>query len=177
MSELIRDTFIHLHSADLIGELRAEVRQSTICLGTSSDQQFIDRYGEHRIPVSTAKAISSAGVKRRDKDAVRSSEFAALTGSQAQAEKSFPETDSSEAHALNPDSDAALEDVAEVTESASIELSADDVAALAKQSDSEVEQELVGSHRFVKFKDVLPPCPPRGVFDVRRIKDSAYFFS
>jgi DNA-directed RNA polymerase len=175
MSELIRDTFIHLHSADLIGELRAEVRRSTICLGTPSDQQFIDRYGEHRIPVSTAKAISSAGVKRRDKDAVRSSEFAALTGSQA--EKSFPETDSSEAHALNPDSDAALEDVAEATESASIELSADDVAALAKQSDSEVEQELVGSHRFVKFKDVLPPCPPRGVFDVRRIKDSAYFFS
>jgi DNA-directed RNA polymerase len=27
MSELIRDTFIHLHSADLIGELRAEVRE------------------------------------------------------------------------------------------------------------------------------------------------------
>jgi hypothetical protein len=25
MSEQIRDTFIHLHSADLIGELRAEV--------------------------------------------------------------------------------------------------------------------------------------------------------
>jgi len=27
MSQLIRDTFIHLHSADLIGELRAEVRE------------------------------------------------------------------------------------------------------------------------------------------------------
>lgn len=29
MSQLIRDTFIHLHSADLIGELRAEVRKSS----------------------------------------------------------------------------------------------------------------------------------------------------
>lgn len=92
-------------------------------------------------------------------------------------EKTFPEGDSSEASALNPDSDAALEEVAEATESASIELSAEDVEALAKQNHSEVEQELIGSHRFVKFRDVLPPCPPRGVFDVRRIKDSAYFFS
>jgi DNA-directed RNA polymerase len=98
-----------------------------------------------------------------------------LTGSLAS--KEFPDTQSSEASALNPDSDAALEEVAESTESAAIELSADDVEALAKQNNSEVEQELVGTHRFVKFKDVLPPCPPRGVFDVRRIKDSAYFFS
>jgi len=95
----------------------------------------------------------------------------------SQGEQPFSDTDSSEAQALNPDSDATMDSIAESTESAAIELSAEDVEALAKQNNSEVEQELVGSHRFVKFRDVLPPCPPRGVFDVRRIKDSAYFFS
>jgi len=133
---------------------------------SAADMQFIDRYGEHRIPVSTAKAISSATVKRHEK-IVESAENAALK-----------QTDTpSDAQALHPDSEQAMETMAESTESASIELSPDDVEALAKQNNSEVKQELVGSHRFVRFKDVLPPSPPRGVFDVRRIKDSAYFFS
>lgn len=128
--------------------------------------QFIDRYGEHRIPVSTAKAISSATVKRHEK-IVESAENVASK-----------QTDTpSDAQALQPDSEQAMESMAESTESASIELSPDDVEALAKRNNSEVKQELVGSHRFVRFKDVLPPSPPRGVFDVRRIKDSAYFFS
>jgi len=136
---------------------------------SAADMQFIDRYGEHRIPVSTAKAISSATVKRHEKivESVESAENAALK-----------QTDTpSDAQALHPDSEQALESMAESTESASIELSPDDVEALAKRNNAEVKQELVGSHRFVRFKDVLPPSPPRGVFDVRRIKDSAYFFS
>lgn len=63
-------------------------------------------------------------------------------------------------------------------EPSSIELSADDVASLAKKNNvDEIDYERVGTHKFVKFADVLPPAPPRGAFDVRRIKDSAYFFS
>jgi DNA-directed RNA polymerase len=30
---------------------------------------------------------------------------------------------------------------------------------------------------FVRFADVLPPCPPKGEFDVNRIRLSPYFFS
>jgi DNA-directed RNA polymerase len=137
---------------------------------SATDLQFIDRYGEHRIPVSSAKAISSATIKRRERIDEKANKADALTQSDG---LDMP----SDAHALQPDSEQALESMAELTESASIELSPDDVEALAKQNNTEVEQELVGTHRFVRFKDVLPPSPPRGVFDVRRIKDSAYFFS
>lgn len=35
----------------------------------------------------------------------------------------------------------------------------------------------LGSVKFMKLRDALPPCPPRGMFDVERIRDSAYFFS
>jgi len=31
--------------------------------------------------------------------------------------------------------------------------------------------------RFMKLEDAFPPCPPRGMFDVERIRDSTYFFS
>lgn len=30
---------------------------------------------------------------------------------------------------------------------------------------------------FVRFVDVLPPCPPKGEFDVNKIRLSPYFFS
>jgi DNA-directed RNA polymerase len=30
---------------------------------------------------------------------------------------------------------------------------------------------------FVRFADVLPPCPPKGEFDVNKIRLSPYFFS
>jgi DNA-directed RNA polymerase len=126
----------------------------------STDKQFIDRYGDHRIPVSSAKAISTATARRREKEATRQSEIAALTGSASEA--AFPSGDS---------------DMTESTESAAVELTPDDVEALAKQNNVDLKEEVIGTHRFVKFRDVLPPCPPRGVFDVKRIKDSTYFFS
>jgi DNA-directed RNA polymerase len=30
---------------------------------------------------------------------------------------------------------------------------------------------------FVRFADILPPCPPKGEFDVNKIRLSPYFFS
>lgn len=73
------------------------------------------------------------------------------------------------------DSEANLTAAAEARESSSIELSTADVDSLAGIGNVEYEQ--VGTHKFVKFADVLPPAPPRGVFDVQRIRESAYFFS
>ena len=31
--------------------------------------------------------------------------------------------------------------------------------------------------KYVRFADVLPPCPPKGEFDVNKIRASQYFFS
>lgn len=147
--------------------------------------QFIDRYGEHRIPIQSAKAISESTVKRRQNDAKRAKEIAALTG--AHPTEELENTDESaspiDADEVDPisdsemDNDSELDAESESNEPSSIGLSAADVDAFAKLNENSIEEERVGSHRFVKFKDVLPPCPPRGVFDVKRIKDSAYFFS
>lgn len=120
---------------------------------------------------ANAKAISAKSKRRLQR----------LTTEPSESSDSFDRTIdtniTADAQALNPDSDGELEAAAEAKEPASLELSSDDVDALARQADASVEQERVGLHKFVVFKDVLPPCPPRGQFDVRRIKDSAYFFS
>jgi DNA-directed RNA polymerase len=80
-------------------------------------------------------------------------------------------------HAL----DAELEEVDEVEPdearsggSAGVGLSPADLADLADHS---VPEEKFGNQKFVKFVDVLPPAPPRGAFNVDRVKESAYFFS
>jgi DNA-directed RNA polymerase len=57
-------------------------------------------------------------------------------------------------------------------------LSSADLANLAsRKAEADVPEERIENQRFVKFADVLPPCPPRGGFDVNRIRESAYFFS
>ena len=60
-------------------------------------------------------------------------------------------------------------------------LSEDDLDLVAKMVEerdgAEVPVERIGAHKFVKFADILPPTPPRGMFDVSRVVDSAYFFS
>lgn len=127
------------------------------------------------MPVDNAKAISTATAKRRAGDARRSEALAKLTGGLQDTSSDEPGVAADAASEL--DTGYELEGAAEAQEPASIELSAEDVEALARQNNTEVEQEQVGSHKFVTFKDVIPPCPPRGMFDVRRIKDSAYFFS
>ena len=65
MSEMIRDMFIKLHSGDVIGELRDE---------------FLDRYGEHRIPVVKAQRIQDSATLRRAKDAERRKAMAGVLG-------------------------------------------------------------------------------------------------
>jgi len=35
----------------------------------------------------------------------------------------------------------------------------------------------LNGYRFVQVKDLLPPTPPKGSFDVQKVIDSLYFFS
>lgn len=147
--------------------------------------QFIDRYGEHRIPVSSAKRISDSTIHKREKEALRAEQIAKLrnmTSELNESDETFtsPELDGEETDItattdIDADGEAGLTAAAEARESSSIELSTADVDSLAGIGNVEYEQ--VGTHKFVKFADVLPPAPPRGVFDVQRIRESAYFFS
>ena len=146
--------------------------------------QFLDRYGEHRIPVSSAKKISDSTIQRKEKEALRSEQIARLRNmpsSLNDSEEIFTspeldeETDITAESESGVDSEAGLAAAAEARESSAIELSTADVDSLAGIGNVEYEQ--VGIHKFVKFADVLPAAPPRGVFDVQRIRESAYFFS
>lgn len=220
MSDTIRDMFIRLHSGDLIGELRAE---------------FINRYGDYRIAVDSAKKISTSAKQRREKDAVRRKALATLLGeeeSSAVVEQAMDGDEGATDVIRVMDAKGSHEELDETTEGSALEeevaeamraaegevaseseavsgsgldananessgegegvdapkrgkkppsiaLSQADLASLRKRRDdnSAISEEVINNQRFVKFKDVIPPCPPRGAFDVTRVQDSAYFFS
>lgn len=68
-------------------------------------------------------------------------------------------------------------DPEEAARADAVGLSAGDVDALATTAQEPLNEFRIGTERFLRLEDVLPPCPPRGMFDVERIRDSAYFFS
>ena len=117
---------------------------------------------------------------KKEKEARRADQIAKLRNMSSElndSDEAFTSTelDTDLTATTEVDSETELTAAAEARESSSIELSTADVDSLAGIGNVEYEQ--VGTHKFVKFADVLPPAPPRGVFDVQRIRDSAYFFS
>ncbi|KAK8846742.1 hypothetical protein IAR55_005829 [Kwoniella newhampshirensis] len=180
MSELIRDTFIHLHTQDLIGELREE---------------FIERYGNHRIPIQSAKNISSTAAKRKVAAATRRKAMSGLLGDDelaAEDNNDALETTNSDADVEASFGDqTTLEAEVEMISSSNeeVEAKAADAMGIPIEKIGELKgdatgskmdgltKEKIGKQNWVKFADVLPPCPPRGIFQVDKVRDSAYFFS
>lgn len=137
MSEVIRDSFIHLHSNDIIGKLREE---------------FIDRYKDHYIPLNRAKELSKKAAERAE----------------ALAELKREKTDE-EVAAAEADPEAALEAEEE-------DLKPGEEGVNASEVDGAPTIKING-REFVRFLDCIPPTPPRGEFDVQKIRQSKYFFS
>ncbi|WWC87227.1 uncharacterized protein L201_002115 [Kwoniella dendrophila CBS 6074] len=191
MSDLIRDTFIHLHSQDLVGELR---------------QEFIERYGDHRIPVNSAKTISTTAAKRKEAALERQKQLSAvlgelqdhdvsgISGNNSNNDSSATsllenaefnqETIEKEAEELSNNHEAeaeAEEEKAAEEMGLSVDKLASELSELNSNSNKkekiELKTERIGKQNWVKFSDVLPPTPPRGVFNVDRVRESAYFFS
>ena len=63
------------------------------------------------------------------------------------------------------------------TDIESVAVSIDDIKSSRKSSVEPMEEIEIGGQKFVRLQDLLPPCPPRGMFDVERIRESVYFFS
>jgi DNA-directed RNA polymerase len=140
MSENIRDTFIHLHSGDLINRLHDE---------------FLERYGKHYIPINSGSKLLADAKKQRKATKARTQAKAKAAAAAESAESAeLADADAEDADSLGSEEGLNLE-----------ELSGD------------IPIHTVGNQRFVRFSDVLPPTPPRGQFDVQRIRDSQYFFS
>jgi len=167
MSELIRSTFIELHSADLIGELRSE---------------FMDRNGEHLVPIANAEQMRASARKRKEKEAKRQQEIARITGNTLSKPRPDPmsEVQLKDSGPMGYDqmTDEAVELRALTDTEPSDLLDLHDLAAITKKRGSSTFPTVViNGQAFVKVKDILPPCPKRGVFDVSRVQQSAYFFS
>ncbi|KAJ4001173.1 DNA/RNA polymerase [Lentinula boryana] len=188
MSGIIRDTFIALHSSDVLKKLYDE---------------FKERYRNYKIPLASihsgvlAKALKQAGAR------------ITVTPEQAKSLQSFSNLvdvsdtgDSSiQENADSADLKALLVDLAEEREAAKLtqesnnseehpeeeaeeedEFEEDDwesprakAARLRKANEDLQSIELLG--KFVNLVDLLPPLPKKGDFKVEAIKASQYFFS
>lgn len=183
MSGIIRDTFIALHSSDVLMRLHKE---------------FLTRYANYKIP------LISLGAPKFMKDLRGAGARIYATPEQAQKLQGIRElleisetattVDESKAQdtvqrLLGKDA-AALDDAARLKklaqmlkgdskrdaddEDADDEL-AEDPADDEDAVDKKAMVELLG--KFVNLTDILPPLPPKGTFRVEDIKDSPYFFS
>ncbi|EGO20169.1 hypothetical protein SERLADRAFT_363576 [Serpula lacrymans var. lacrymans S7.9] len=156
MSEIIRDTFIALHSSDVLGKLYSE---------------FKERYRTHKIPLASlrtgkmmkhlqqvgvslareqATGLGDTGlgslVKVVDKEQIDTGSAKAGPAKRGRKKKSIMEEET----------------------------------VLAEDEDEEDEEEVIDpalQDKFVDLCDVLPPVPKKGDFNVETIKRSQYFFS
>lgn len=170
MSDLIRDTFVELHSQDLVGKLR---------------EDFLDRYGEYYIPIQSAKNISTTAAKRKAATAQRRNAMSVMLAEHDGSEQSSTISDSDERFdeaIFNAEAEliASTSEQVGLKAAEALSLPAGKAVEMSCNSDideGDVDSLRAGKQHWVRFRDVLPPCPPRGIFEVRRVKQSTYFFS
>ncbi|KAG2119134.1 uncharacterized protein F5147DRAFT_565537 [Suillus discolor] len=162
MSEIIRDTFIALHSSDVLEKLATEFRT---------------RYASHKIPPDIAsqrkllKNLQAAGVRivasSEQANALRLGGFDNIMDP-TQTETPKPKTGKRGRPMKNVVMiECAQNDVSAVMDH---EEGDDDCAG-----EDDVDSILVD--KFVDLSAILPPLPKKGDFDVETIKQSQYFFS
>lgn len=206
MSDLIRDTFIRLHSQDILPKLRNE---------------FLERYKGHKVPLVVAETSLTRRANHDIKAAVAAQKSEQLTGVDSQAQSISVALDAKaaagsvvERKMRNPaadqqkmekeaEADGAASSLAEAEEDAEgdsegdVEAIADAFGeAFAKESSNEADRiDLDGITKqkeaakgrksgpsayvanFVELSSVLPPLPEKGGFRIEEIRDSQYFFS
>jgi len=202
MSDIIRDTFVRLHSQDILGRLREE---------------FLERYKDHYLPVVRLKATDRATLLKMqagesfvvDDAPEESGDAAAVEGAALEADVVV--------EASSGGASSAAADEAEVDESAEVDsidaldsvetapeegegvppldVDAGAVAAEApveapppakkkrgpkpkpKVAKAEAPKPMRLRTRFVELSKMIRPIPAKGTFDVSETKKSLYFFS
>ncbi|TFK37584.1 hypothetical protein BDQ12DRAFT_607612 [Crucibulum laeve] len=185
MSEIIRDTFIALHSSDVLTKLQEE---------------FLERYKGYKVPLvnlSTGqftKSLRAAGSRivvtpeqaktlSTITDLLEISETEQPTIEQTDVAKSPDELEE-----LLKDIEAEPANEAEETKEMLDELISEESeeeeeyispqmrnARARKAEEERAKLELMG--KFVNLTDIFPPLPAKGNFKVEDIKSSQYFFS
>ncbi|GAA5914361.1 DNA-directed RNA polymerase [Sporobolomyces salmoneus] len=172
MSVILRDTFIELHSQDILGKLR---------------QEFITRYNGHVVPV----AKLPAGLR-----SVEPGDPIPAPPSPTDLEESTTSTTASESSETRPDVSAVISELEEEDGSDSLSIFAQSKKVRRASStmstpwdDLESEDDDGGKgavwkstskktdSKLVYLADVLPPAPSKGDFDLGLVRNSPYFFN
>ncbi|KAH9837674.1 DNA/RNA polymerase [Rhodofomes roseus] len=172
MAAIIRDTFIALHSSNVMNRLY---------------QEFLERYKGYIVPVAILKhgsMLQKHGIKPErltiksfPADFAKSSEDSAAIATPAQVEEATEE-DVAEAEVVEE-----MEDVEDVTDLEAKSIQHKKMSPTAKQTAKFIAAALANAgpgpldHKFVELSSLLPPVPEMGTFDVNKIKSSLYFFS
>ncbi|KAF5391949.1 hypothetical protein D9757_003234 [Collybiopsis confluens] len=180
MSGIIRDTFIALHSAEVLEKLSEEFRA---------------RYRNYKVPLSSVqsnvlmKALQQAGARITvtAEQAKSLHSISNIVDVSNQGNSSIEDnTDSADLQALIEDlrqehkttqteSVAAEEEEEEEEEDEDWESPRAKATRMRKANEDLQSIELLG--KFVNLVDLLPPVPKKGDFKVEAIKASQYFFS
>lgn len=157
MSTIIRDTFIALHSSDVLTKLHQEVSTpiNTLTSLPHTFPQFTERYKGYKIPVNSLRTpgfVKKLAVLFGDESAASESASLLEDGAEEDEEEALPVAATKSRGRKGVPLPKVLQDVLGVTE--------DEMP-----------------NRFVDVTDLLPPLPQKGTFDVSTIKGSLYFFS
>ncbi|KAK4053626.1 DNA-directed RNA polymerase [Microbotryomycetes sp. JL221] len=173
MSVTLRDTFIELHSSDVLGKLR---------------QEFIDRYAGHVVPVSKVPAGLRFAKRSGTDDEL---EFVQADQADVSPTEVFAELEREDGEMTLPmfGQGDRVKRVPTSSSSSGASAAVDDVeflrATAVDQMKSEEQLNALWSmpsaksvdSKLIYLSDILPPVPPRGDFDLEKIRKSLYFFS
>ncbi|KAL8279631.1 hypothetical protein RQP46_007944 [Phenoliferia psychrophenolica] len=164
MSTILRDTFIELHSQDILEKLRAE---------------FVHRYQDNLVPVSKVPAGISFSVHDGEK-LVSQTGLSSKVEPAADLEDVYSNLEREDGDVLTP----LFKNPPKVRRASapSWDDEGDDVGMKEEQEDEQSKftnqsTSNKANAKFVKLSDILPPVPSRGTFDLEKIRDSLYFFS
>ncbi|KAJ7260885.1 hypothetical protein B0H12DRAFT_1106881 [Mycena haematopus] len=185
MSEIIRDTFIALHSSDVLQKLEAEFKKRyegfKVPLVHLRGGRLTKKLAEagSRIKVTPQQALELPGLKELievdegSASAVLEVESLKTYDKPGRKSKKQKELEAAQAQALEDELLGADEDEDAILDDEEAEALADKVAAARLKT----EEERLLLHKFVDLASLLPPLPKKGSFEVKSIKDSQYFFS
>jgi len=173
MSEVIRDTFIALHSSDILRKLEAEFRE---------------RYANHFVPLSairketTLKTLLKAGCRIS-----ASKDVAAELKQENEAVGSLLDVTDAEGSSI---STITMDDTEEPVAPAKrtrgrprgssqkhIQVERDDDDDDAESGEEHEDVPAAFKNKFIKLSHLIPPHPEKGTFEVETIRKSLYFFS
>jgi DNA-directed RNA polymerase len=203
MSDVIRDTFIALHSSDVLTRLRQEVCSRpllSVLQVFTLLSQFVERYKGYKVPLvqlatgQLLKQLRGAGVELevtpeeanqltllRPLLKIVDPDSAETTVDDSQAEKKdvgdmITKVDTAQSE---DGSAAALEDSASEGSEAEVDFEGLDeklIKRLKRKTKADRDAAILRG-KFVDVVDILPPLPKKGDFQVENIKASPYFFS